>query len=471
MRERRHYGVGLAGALSRALSRLARGRTRRAAARIPLSAGPRQASSLQSALEELRPPDAKQAHRLKILVVVSCFPPSKGGVEKTSYDLAMGLAGEGHQVTVVTTSRGREPGHYVESMGPLKVIRYPESRFLFDAPIVPAIAAAALNEDYDVLHVHGMTPSITDLAILFAKFRGKPVVLTYHNDAQETFPGAVARLAAVLYSRLAVPIVRMADVIVCSTHSYAATSPVLKHILGAVTVVPWGVDARRFSPHSQPLPENPEKHVLFVGQLKKYKGVDVLLQSVAKLNAAGYPLVADIVGTGPHGEELKVRAKALGIEGAARFWGPIGDDLLPSFYEGCDVLALPSLDRREAFGVVVLEAFAAGKPVVTTRIPGVSEIASMGNAFLAEPNDADSLAECIVRALSMKGQPSGCSALPPALSARKTLVKYESMLRFAFEGGKSWAYSLSIILTLAALQATGNLDLQSISAGLALIAS
>jgi glycosyltransferase involved in cell wall biosynthesis len=406
---------------------------------------------------------AKQA--LKVLVIVSCFPPSKGGVEKTSYDLAMGLADEGNEVTVVTTSRGKEPGRYEERMGPLRVIRYPETRFVFDAPIVPRIAMAALTADYDVLHVHGMTPSITDLAIMFAKYRGKPVVLTYHNDAQETFPSPLARLAARVYSMLAIPIVGLADVIVTSTYSYAATSPVLKHLLGRVTVVPWGTDSSRFEQKEPFERDSAERHVLFVGQLKKYKGVEVLLDAVARLKTAGYPVVADIVGTGPQGESLKSYAARLNLDGSARFWGAIDEELLPLFYLGCDVVALPSLDRREAFGLVLLEAFAAGKPVVTTNIPGVSEAASRGVSYLAEPNDPDSLADCIKRALA--GAKNGAVAnKPDDLSQRKTLVKYESILRFASEGAKTWTFFLLTICTLAALQATGSLDSQNISAAL-----
>jgi len=408
-----------------------------AAQESEISELPRARYSIEDAQETAEQQATRQRHStpLKVLVIVSCFPPSKGGVEKTAYDLAMGLTQEGHEVTVVTTSRGKAPGNYVERMGPLKVIRYAEERFIFDAPIVPRIAGAALSEDYDVLHVHGMTPSITDLAVLFAKFRGKPVVLTYHNDPQETFPSPFARLAGSLYSILAIPIVRMADVIVCSTHSYAATSPVLKHILGAVTVVPWGTDTKRFAPKHPPVPNTDGKHVLFVGQLKRYKGVDVLLKAIAKLTREGYPVIADIVGTGPYGDALKSHAVKLGLNGNARFWGPIDDDLLPLFYKGCDVLALPSLDRREAFGLVILEAFAADKPVVATKIPGVSDVAALGRSYLAEPNDADSLADCIRRAL--EDSPTfGSPIVSRDLSRRKTLVKYESILRFASEGSK-----------------------------------
>jgi len=364
---------------------------------------------------------------VKVLVVVSCFPPSKGGVEKTSYELAAGLADRGYSVTVATTSRGREPGDYVERMGRLRVVRFAERRFLFDAPIVPRLAMMAFSEDYDILHVHGMTPSITDLSILFAKFRGKPVVLTFHNDPQQSRPGMLARAAAAVYSRIAVPVVSLADAIVSSTQSYAATSPILSHLIGRVIVIPWGINQSRFGNGRSEKAESAKKNLLFVGQLKKYKGVDILLESLAKLRSLDYHVHADIVGNGPHSEVLKQKADTLKLNGSVRFWGSLDDEALREFYHQADVVALPSLDRREAFGLVLLEAFAAGKPVVASNIPGVRDVASMGAGYLAEPNDPHSLADSIMRALVSEASPKRPAATEMSFEA--TLARYEALIR------------------------------------------
>ena len=342
----------------------------------------------------------------------------------------MGMAAKGHSVTVVTSSRGMDPKASVETMGPLRVIRYPETRYIFDAPIVPRIALAALREDYDVLHVHGMTPSVTELAILLAKLRGKRVVLTYHNDAESTFHGFLGALAGAAYAKLVIPVLGMADRIVSTTYSYASTSPALKYLLRAVTVIPWGADRmRQHVPHGEDQAPG-QKHVLFVGQLKKYKGVHVLLDSLAKLNGNGHSISIDIVGSGPDSDDLKTRARVLNLENRVRFWGGVSDDLLSEFYHHCDLVALPSLNRREAFGLVLLDAFAAGKPVVATDIPGVKEVAKMGGGYLAKPNDPLSLSDCLLRATIAESASSPrLKELAEKLSWESVLVKYDELFR------------------------------------------
>ena len=319
----------------------------------------------------------------------------------------MGLAAKGHSVTVVTSSRGMPPGNYEERMGPLRVIRFPETRYLLEAPIMPKIALAALKEDYDVLHVHGMTPSVTEIAILLAKLRGKRVVLTYHNDTETSLHGLLGALAGAVYSKLVIPVIQLADEVVSTTFSYAATSPVLRYLMRFVTVIPWGTD---FVPRPKAGPSaalQEQKRVLFVGQLKQYKGVHVLLDSLARLNGSGHMISIDIVGTGPSSGDLKSMAKELNISERVRFWGRVSDEELAELYHRCDLVTLPSLNRREAFSLAVLDAHAAGKPVVATDLPGVREVASFGDGHLVKPNDPDSLSEAILRVARRDGPQDG----------------------------------------------------------------
>ena len=323
-----------------------------------------------------------------------------------------------------------DPGTYVEEMGPLRVVRFPETRFLFEAPMLPKVALAALKEDYDILHVHGMTPSVTELAIILAKLRRKRVVLTYHNDAQTTFHGFVGALAGALYSKLVIPVVKMADEIVSTTYSYAATSPVLKHLMRAVTIIPWGADPVRAVALEQDQAEDGQKHVLFVGQLKVYKGVHVLLDSLAKLNGRGHSISLDIVGTGPSEGDLQSMSKELNLEDRVKFWGGVTDETLTALYQKCDIVTLPSLNRREAFGLAMLDAFAAGKPVVTTDIPGVKEVARLGKCYMVKPNDPHSLSEAILEASLAHSRRGPRSApLSEDFSWGKVVVKYEEVLR------------------------------------------
>lgn len=396
-------------------------------------------------------------------MIVSCFPPSKGGVENSSYKLAIGLANSGHHVTVVTSSRGKYVGHYVEQMGPLRVIRFPEKYFLFEAPLVPRIALAALTEDYDILHVHGMTPPMTDLAILFGKIRRKPVVLTYHNDAHLTTPGFFGGIVEAVYSKFAIPILALTDRVVSSTQSYAETSPILRHFMKKVSIIPWGTsaiarrndDARPYTPTSGS-DRNGKKRLLFVGQMKEYKGVNILLEAVANLNRHGHQVSAELVGAGPHLNSLKSAAHLLKLNDNVRFWGEVSDEVLSQMFDYCDALVLPSLNRREAFGLVQLDAFAAGKTVVASDIAGVKDVARMGKGYLARPNDVSSLVQNISLALKFPIESKHLQGVAENLTWTNTSKKYEKLLYETMEDLRTPMFVLPISATIIALQSKGS---------------
>ena len=124
--------------------------------------------------------------------------------------------------------------------------------------------------------------------------------------------------------------------------------------------------------------------VLFVGRLVPYKGVDVLLEALKGVDAA-----ALIVGDGPLRAALEAQARALGVAEPVRFLGSVADEELAALYRACDVFVLPSVTRQEAFGVVQLEAMAAGKPVVSTDLgTGVGWVNRHGETgFVVPPRD------------------------------------------------------------------------------------
>jgi len=356
------------------------------------------------------------------------LPPAKqGGVERCVYELSARFARRGHTVTVATSTRGKESKTISERIGLLQVIRFAEKFHLFEAPLIPAISTVALTAEYDVLHVHGMCPSITDLSILFAKIRRKPVVLTYHNDAESEIWSPVAKLAAFVYSSIVSTLIRATDVVVCSTRSYAETSPALKYSLNKLQVIPMGVDFDRYSRIESLENANSEWNLLFVGQLKEYKGVEVLLKALFILRAEGVLINLDIVGTGPELPKLKSIVRLLHVEDCVHFLENISDHDLMKLYSSCDLVVLPSLNRREAFGIVMLEAMAAGKPVVASNIPGLSEVATMAGGLLAKPKDASSLAASILQSIKNKRRPEVMRYSVKQFTWDKLAARYEEI--------------------------------------------
>ncbi len=345
--------------------------------------------------------------------------------------MTSGLAEKGHPIKVVTSTRGVEPKYQRQKIGSVEVVRYPETFHLFEAPIVPRIAVSALTEKYDVLHINGMVPLLSDLAILFARMRGKPVVLTFHNDAETAKWGTLGLFAGAVYSVFARFFVGFANVIVCSTKSYAMTSPVARFFHKKLRIIPLGVDLARFNASALKESEDQgddKKRLLFVGQLKQYKGVNVLVESLAYLRDQGHKVELGIVGTGPEYGSIARKVEELGLNNHVYFRGAVSDEELPSLYAQSDLLVLPSLGRREAFGIVLLEALAAGKPVVATDSPGVGEVAANLGGFVSKRNDPLSLADSIVTALSTESGDETYRRIAESYTLQAMVDRYNSLL-------------------------------------------
>ena len=142
------------------------------------------------------------------------------------------------------------------------------------------------------------------------------------------------------------------------------------------------------------------KVVLFVGRLDYYKGCDYLIRAFSKVlwSVSNSHLI--MVGGGPLKEKLKEIASCLKISENISFAGHVKDELLPYYYAACDVFVLPSISSYEGFGMVQLEAMACAKPVITTTLPGVSEIDADEVATLhVPPKDEDLLARSLIKIL------------------------------------------------------------------------
>lgn len=368
--------------------------------------------------------------KTKILEVSSCFPPSRGGVETFVQTLTTGLVKKGCSVKVITSTRGLKPKFIRHYSDDVEVVRYPERFHLFEAPIVPGIAFSVLHEDYDILHIHGMVPLISDLAIVFARLRGKPVVLTYHNDAETAKWGTLGNLAAAVYSVFARFFVSFADAIVCSTRSYAMSSPVIRFFHKKLRIIPLGVDIARFNSAAITSEEQAkeDKHrLLFVGQLKQYKGVHVLIESMAKLRKEGHPVELGIVGTGPEYGNIRRLINDFGVEGFVELKGSVSDKELPSVYAKSDLLVLPSVGRREAFGTVLLEATASGKPVVATDTPGVHEVATNVGGHVSRRNDPHALADSIKLAIANRRDELSYKRIAESYSWETMVDRYHAL--------------------------------------------
>src|SRR6185295_5042399 len=144
------------------------------------------------------------------------------------------------------------------------------------------------------------------------------------------------------------------------------------------------------------LPDAPT--VFFLARLDRahyFKGLHLLIDAVARLPEAR--LV--VGGDGEWRAEYEARAQA-SLGARAHFIGDVPDSALPAYYRAADVVAVPSIDRTEAFGLVLLEALACGTPVVASRLPGVRTLVDDGRTgFLVDPGDPIDLAARLTQCL------------------------------------------------------------------------
>jgi glycosyltransferase involved in cell wall biosynthesis len=316
-----------------------------------------------------------------------------------AHQQARALAEAGVDVTVMTprlhSPRHRPQGVSVREMTPL--VRRG------NAACLPEVARRV--GDHDLVHVHYPFFGTAELLALRRLVSGPPLILQYQMDVV-----AVSWKARLFdwHRRWVLPVIlRAADAIIVSSRDYAESSFVAEHLPGLsdrVHVIPNGVDLAHLDTTrtaadvdlGKRLPGRPI--VFFLAKLDRahyFKGLHVLIEALTML-----PEVSLLVGGDGESKQQYEALARQRLGDRARFVGDVPDELLPAYYRAADVVALPSTDRTEAFGLVLIEAMACGTPVVASRLPGVRTLVQEGaTGFLVEPGDAIDLADKIRRCL------------------------------------------------------------------------
>lgn len=303
---------------------------------------------------------------MKIIQVSPYFPPHLGGVEYHVKELADGLAKRGHQVTVAS-SCGRWNNGFV---------RIP-SIDLFYVPI----PIKRPNLDADIYHSHVPSPLFA-----FMLRDSSPHVVTYHNDVVipgnlngHYLPRPVGAAVEGVNRKIIRPILDRAKIVISTTKSYAETSPVLKDYIHKTKIVPNAVDVSLY-----PRKREKKGYVLYAGRLLHYKGIESLIQAMSEVQKkADLELV--LVGDGYDRSRLEEMARKLKIR--ARFTGRLDRSRFIDTLSHAEVLVLPTQNRLEAFGIVLLEAMACETPVLAFKTPGVAEVAGEGGMIYSSPGE------------------------------------------------------------------------------------
>ncbi len=311
---------------------------------------------------------------MRILHLAKYYWPRSGGVERVIQGLADGAAALGHDVQVVAVESFGSGGGATRN----PVTRTYSFGALGSQEIAPGYLAAAWKRA-DIIHVHHPHP-LADVAVLLRAGRA-PVVVTHHGDARQ----AMYRLP----SRL---VLRRAKAIVAPSRAHLALSLDLRGFEAKTEFIPFGIDEQRWAVVPPPPPGTPPR-AIFIGRLSSWKGLDVLLKAMEAVP----DLRLDVVGHGPEAARLKTLARALAVSDRVRWFGEYPDDDLPRRMADADFLVLPSVSVEEMYGISILEAMAAGRPVITTALPtAVRELSVAGVTGLEVPiRDVEGLAKAL----------------------------------------------------------------------------
>lgn len=324
---------------------------------------------------------------MRVLQVYKDYYPVLGGIENHVRLLSEGLVQAGHEVTALVSNI--VPKTEIYTQNGVRIIKAAQWLRAASTPISPAMVLFGQGR-YDVIHLHFPYPP-GDLVYWMRPWR-PPLVITYHSD--------IVRQRGLLqiYRPLLLRTLAAASRIITTSPNYISSSPFLRVHAGKCRVVPLGAPVERFlsadqlavaalrARYGSPL-------VLFTGKLRYYKGLHFLIR--AMVDVPGARLV--LVGEGPERQRLEALAGELGLADRVFFAGEVADALLPAYYHAADVFVLPAHLRSEAYGLVQVEAMAAGLPLVSTEIgTGTSYVNEHGcTGFVVPPEAPLALAQAI----------------------------------------------------------------------------
>ncbi|BAV78329.1 glycosyltransferase family 4 protein [Pseudomonas chlororaphis] len=305
------------------------------------------------------------------------LPDSVGGIEQVIFQLCESGARQGIEGQVLTLSADPHPA--ILKLGQHEVhrarldIQFASTGFSYSVfKQFREMAAEA-----DVVNYHFPWPFM-DL-VHFMSGMNKPCVATYHSDIIRQ------RHLLKLYRPLMNRFLGSVDRIVAASPNYLHTSDVLQQFPDKTRVIPYGLDKAGYpQPDSERMARwrqrLGERFFLFVGVMRYYKGLHILLDALKDVD---YPVV--IVGAGPLEAELHAQAAALGLRNL-HFLGRLGDEDKVALLQLSYAIVFPSHLRSEAFGISLLEGAMYGKPMISSEIgTGTSYINIHGETGLVVP--------------------------------------------------------------------------------------
>lgn len=334
---------------------------------------------------------------IRVLQVNKLYHPHVGGVEEVVRRLAEGFAARGDiHGEVLVCNEGLRTVR--ETVNGVDVTRAGSIGRMWSEPISPTFLPHLRGREADIYHFHTPFPLGELGGVMFD--RGRNMVAWYHSDVLRQ------RRLVRAYRPVLESFLGRCRAILVSSPQLIHSSPVLNPLAERCRVVNYGVDASRFRADeriSRLAAELRERYgaggglVLFVGRLVYYKGLETLLEAAGEVDAGFL-----VLGRGPLAKKLAYQTETAGLSSRVHFVDWTDERDIPAYYHASDMLVLPSIARTEAFGLVLLEAQACGKPVISTELGTGTSYANLDGVTgcVVPPGDSRALAAAMSRLLA-----------------------------------------------------------------------
>ena len=333
---------------------------------------------------------------MRVLHIYKDYAPVVGGIENHIGLLAQAQRAQGIDARVLVTNTSAET--IETTIHGVPVVKTGRQLNISSAPISLSFYGwlRRLEKGIDITHAHLPYPPGELGHLLLGSSRA--LVLSYHSDIVRQ------RVLGTFYSPFLRVLLRRANRISVASPAYIRTSPFLAPVADKCRVLPYGIDLSAFeaTPEIRQVAVElrarhaPKPLLLYVGKLRHYKGLNVLIEAMQQIDA--HLLV---IGSGMLEEEWRWQASALGLDDRISFLGELSDaDKLIALYAS-DLFVLPSTNRAEAFGIVLIEAMACGLPLISTELGTGTSFVNQHEqtGLVVPPGDPDALAAAINRLL------------------------------------------------------------------------
>ena len=333
----------------------------------------------------------------KILMFVPQYPyPVVGGLERQSHELSKALLRQSTQVIVLSGKINGE-GPSQEFVEGVNVFRLPWANIKWLRSLQSTLALIwimyKLRSQYNIVHIHNISWS-GGLVLILGKLLGKKSLVKLPNSGEFGIPGIRTRFLGILLLQ----ILKRSNVVIALSEDSAQELTDIAYPRRQVLKITNGISSAGYFTKRDTHNDTDLVKAIFAGRLSKEKGLFDLLGAWAKaLENLPQSAILDICGDGPLKEALIDMVKELGIEGSVRILGHV--EGMASLLGNADFFVLPSY--FEGNSNAILEAMAAGLPIISTRVGGTPCLVGReGAKLLCSPGDQDALAKHLTLLIS-----------------------------------------------------------------------